>query len=50
MQSRVFTFSNAIVRVHIPDVAESEKARNFIEVKQAAEMLLREVIKAEKNH
>lgn len=47
MQSRVFTYPNATVRVHIPDVAQSEKDRNFRELKRSAELLLRELIKLE---
>lgn len=47
MQSRVFTYPNATVRVHIPDVAQSEKDRNFQELKRSAELLLRELIKLE---
>lgn len=48
MQSRVFTYPNATVRVHIPDVAtQEEKDRNFRELKRSAELLLRELIKLE---
>lgn len=47
MQSRVFTYPNATVRVHIPDVAESERQKNFQELKRATELLLRELIKLE---
>ena len=49
MQSRerVFTYPNAIVRVHIPDVADSERERQRKELKCAAEMLLKEVLRAE---
>ena len=47
MQSRVFTYPNATVRVHIPDVAESERQKNFRELKRSAELVLRELIKLE---
>ena len=51
MQGReqVIKYSNAIVRVHIPDIAEDERARRMKEIKLAAEMVLREVYKNESN-
>ena len=49
MQTRVFTYPNATVRVHIPDVAESEKRKNFLEMKRAFELLLQELIALEES-
>jgi hypothetical protein len=47
MQSRVFTYPNATVRVHFPDIADSENERRLREIKRSAEALLRAVIIAE---
>lgn len=49
MQSReqVFKYPNATVRVHIPDLAPEVKEKRHKEIKLAAEMLLREVIRNE---
>ena len=44
-QERIFKYPNAIVRVHIPDLAEDEKQRRMNEIKKAAEKLLKGVIK-----
>lgn len=51
MQSReqVFKYPNATVRVHRPDLAPEERERRMKNIKQSAEMLLREVIKSEHN-
>lgn len=49
MQSRVFNYPNATVRVHIPDVADYEKERNTKELKLATEILLREILRNEYN-
>lgn len=51
MQSRELTFKypNAIVRVHIPDLAPEEREKNTKELKRSAEMLLREVLRNEYN-
>ena len=49
MQSRVFTYPNATVRVHIPDLAPEEREKRLKEVKISAELLLREVLKNEYN-
>lgn len=46
-QTRVFQYPNATVRVHIPDLATSEREKRLNEVKLSAEILLREVIKNE---
>jgi hypothetical protein len=47
MQSRVFTYPNATVRVHFPDIAKEENEKRLQEIKRSAEALLRAVIKAE---
>lgn len=47
MQSRVFTYPNATVRVNFPDIADDENERRLREIKRSAEALLRAVIKAE---
>lgn len=44
-QTRVFNYPNATVRVHIPDLAPEVKEKRHNEIKLAAEMLLKEVIK-----
>ena len=45
MQSRVFEYPNAIVRVHIPDLATEEREKRMREIKRSAEMLLKGVVK-----
>ena len=45
MQCRVFEYPNATVRVHIPDLAPEEKEKRMKEIKKAAEMLLKGVVK-----
>ena len=47
MQCRVFQYSNATVRVHIPDLANDEREKRLKEVKRSAEILLKGVIKNE---
>ena len=42
---REFKYSNAVVRVHIPDLTEEERERRMKAVKIAAENLMKEVIK-----
>ena len=44
-QIRVFKYPNATVRVHIPDLAESEREKRLKEIGRSAEILLKEVIK-----
>ena len=44
---REFKYSNAIVRVHIPDLAEEESERRLEIVKMAAAKLMKEVMKNE---
>lgn len=46
-QTKVFKYPNATVRVHIPDLANDEREKRLKEIKLAAEMLLREVIRNE---
>lgn len=46
-QTRIFNYSNATVRVHIPDLAPEEREKRLKEVKLSAEKLLREVIRSE---
>lgn len=40
---RTFTYPNAIVRVHLPDLAPDERERRMRKVKKAAEDLLKSV-------
>lgn len=42
---RVFEYPNAIVRVHIPDLTEAERARRMKILHDAAANLLKEVKK-----
>ena len=42
---RVFEFDNAIVRVHIPDLTEEERARRMKILHDAAAALLKKVNK-----
>lgn len=44
MQSRVFEYPNAIVRVHIPDLADDEREKRMREIKRSAELLLKGVM------
>ena len=44
MQSRVFEYPNATVRVHIPDIATEEREKRMKEIRLAAEMLLKGVL------
>ena len=46
-QTKVFTYPNAIVRVHIPDLAPEERERRLNNLKISAEKLLREVVRNE---
>ena len=45
MQCQEFKYSNAIVRVHRPDLAEDEREKRIKEVKRSAEKLLKGMIK-----
>lgn len=47
MQSRVFEYSNATVRVHFPDVADSEREKRLKEIKLSAELVLKALLKSE---
>ena len=40
---RTFTYPNAIVRVHLPDLTPDERERRMRKVKKAAEDLLKSV-------
>ena len=44
MQCRVFEYPDAIVRVHIPDLAPEEREKRMREIKRAAENLLKGVV------
>ena len=48
-QERTFEYPNAIVRVHIPALAEDERKRRMKEIKCSAEKILKGVIKNEYN-
>ena len=41
-ETKVFTFSNMIVRVHIPDLTKEERNRRRKELAKAAEALMKE--------
>lgn len=43
-EEKTFVYSNCIVRVHIPDLTEEERARRMKEIQRAAEKLLLEVM------
>lgn len=45
MHSRVFTYPNATVRVHIPDLAPEEREKRLNEIKRSAEILLKGVVR-----
>lgn len=45
---KVFEYPNMIVRVHIPDLTEEERARRMKAVEKAAADLLKEVIANER--
>ena len=47
MQSQEFKYANAIVKVHIPDLAEDEKQRRMKEIKCSAEKIIKGVMKNE---
>lgn len=42
-----YVYPNAIVRVHIPDITEEERARRMKIIKQAAENLVRVAMEQE---
>ena len=44
MQSQEFKYANAIVKVHIPDLAEDEKQRRMKEIRSSAEKILKGVM------
>ena len=47
MQSRVFEYPNATVRVHFPDVADNEREKRIKEIKLSAELVLKALLKSE---
>lgn len=47
MQSRVFEYPNATVRVHFPDVADNEREKRLKEIKLSAELVLKALLKSE---
>lgn len=44
---RIFTYPNAVVRVHFPDLAEEENRKRMQEIRKAAEEILKERIRNE---
>lgn len=49
-ETRVFTYPNAIVRVHFPDLTEEEQKKRMKRLYKATEELLKEVQHVKKNH
>ena len=49
-ETRVFTYPNAIVRVHFPDLTEEENKKRMKQLHKAAEEILKEVQHAKKSH
>lgn len=47
---KTFTYPNAIVRVHLPDLTPDERERRMRAVKKAAEDLLKADIRERKAH
>lgn len=45
---KTFEYPNCIVRVHIPDITEQERAFRMRIIHKSAEVLLKEVCKLEK--
>lgn len=43
MQTKTYTYSNAVVRVHFPDINEAERKQRLKGVQKAAEVLLKAV-------
>lgn len=44
-KTQVFTYPNAIVRVHFPDLTDDENKRRMKKIHKAAEELLKDQIK-----
>ena len=44
---KTFTYADAIVRVHVPDLAEDERNRRMKEVRKSAEAILKGIEKWE---
>ena len=49
MKEVVMTYSDAIVKVHIPELSKEERSRRMKQLKGAAQGLLMELMKAEGN-
>ena len=47
METRTFTYPNAIVRVHFPDLTAEENTKRMKQIHKAAEELLKEKVKHE---
>lgn len=47
METRTFTYPNAIVRVHFPDLSPEEHTKRMKQIHKAAEELLKEKVKNE---
>ena len=45
MEEKTFTYSNAIVKVHIPKLNQEERTRRMERLKKATQGLLMELIK-----
>lgn len=43
METKTFTYANAVVRVHFPDIDEAERRQRLKGVQKAAEVLLKAV-------
>lgn len=41
-ETKVFTYPNMVIRVHIPDLADEERNRRMKTIAKAAEALLKE--------
>ena len=44
---RIFTYPNAVVRVHFPDLTEEENRKRMQEIRKVAEEILKERIRNE---
>lgn len=49
-ETKVFTYPNAVVRVHFPDLTEEEQKRRMKQLHDAAAELLKEVRKGGTTH
>lgn len=46
---RTFTFDNAVIRVHIPDLTAEERSRRIDKIKNAAENMMKGMEKCRKD-